>query len=110
MLLSLSHGTCRTDIPSDAASSTAQPTTAIIYKACCTGEASKADAVRRTESLKRSLDEEVARGARETAKRQRLEEDNRVRLQGLPWRSSAFGLPDVSMHPCLVEALASSAP
>ena len=43
------------------------------------GEANAAEAQRQVESLKRSLDEEAAKGARETAKRKRLEEETQVR-------------------------------
>ena len=36
------------------------------------------DALRRADSLKRTLDDEAAKGAREQAKRQRLEQEVRV--------------------------------
>ena len=42
------------------------------------GEASAVEAIRRADSLKRSLDEEAAKGAREQAKRQRIEQDVKV--------------------------------
>ena len=42
------------------------------------GEASAVEAIRRADILKRSLDEEAAKGAREQAKRQRLEQDVKV--------------------------------
>ena len=42
------------------------------------GEASAVEAIRRADSLKCSLDEEAAKGAREQAKRQRLEQDVKV--------------------------------
>ena len=50
------------------------------------------DALRRADSLKRTLDEEAAKGAREQAKRQRLEQD----VKACP-PCSKGGLPAMSL-------------